>query len=66
MVLFLKTRQPGTDIGSLLSEQVAKQQLRIKRGILSIIDIILVLGQRGIPFRGNWDRKEKSEDGHFV
>ena len=62
----MKTRHPVTDIGSLSSEQVAEQQLRIKRGILSIIDIILVLGQRGIPFRGNWDRKEKSEDGNFA
>ena len=37
----------------------------MKKGILSIIDIILVLGQRGIPFRGNWDKKERAEDGNF-
>ena len=69
LVLCYQSRLPNNsyvlNIGSLLSEQVAKQQLRTKRGILSIIDIILVLGQRGIPFRGNWDRKEKSKDGNF-
>ena len=24
------------------------------------------MGQRGIPFRGNWDRKERVEDGNFA
>ena len=33
---------------------------------LSIIDIILALGQRGIPSRGNWDKKKKSGDGNFA
>ena len=60
VAIFLHTRQPGTDIASLLSEQAAQQQSHTKKGILSIIDIILVMGQRGIPFRGNWDKKRKS------
>ena len=58
VAIFLHTRQPGTDIASLLSEQVAQQQSCMKKGILSIIDIIPVMGQRGIPFRGNRDKKE--------
>ena len=66
VAIFLHTRQPGTDIVSLLSEQAAQQQSRTKKGILSIIDIILVMGQRGIPFRGNWDKKERAEDGNFA
>ena len=66
VAIFLHTRQPGTDIASLLSEQAAQQQSYMKKGILSIIDIILVLGQRGIPFRGNWDKKERAEDGNFA
>ena len=57
VAIFLHTRQPGTYIASLLSEQAAQQQPCMKKGILSIIDIILVLRQRGIPFRGNWDKK---------
>ena len=59
--LLLQRSQPGTDIHARLTKQAAKQQFRTKRGILSIIDIILALGQRGIPFRGNWDNKEKLE-----
>ena len=63
VAIFLHTRQPGTDITSLLSEQAAQQQSCTKKGILSIIDIILVMGQRGIPFRG---KKERAQDGNFV
>ena len=33
---------------------------------MSIIDVILTLGQRGIPLRGNWDKKEGAEDGNFA
>ena len=53
VAIFLHTHQPGTDIVSLLSEQTAQQQSCMKKGILSILDIILFLGQRGIPFRGS-------------
>ena len=40
-----------------ISKHVAKQQVRTYKGILSIIDIILALGQRGIPFRGTGIRQ---------
>ena len=33
VVIFLHTRQPGTDIASLLSEQAAQQQSRTKNGV---------------------------------
>ena len=34
--------------------------------ILNIIDVIVVMGQRNIPFRGhNWDKITKREDGNF-
>ena len=64
--MFLQTRQSGTNIRAKLTKQVAEQQIRTTKGILSVIDVILALGQRGIPFRGNWDKKEKSEDGNFM
>ena len=38
----------------------------MSKGILSIIDVILALGQRRIAFRGNWDKEKKSEDGKFA
>ena len=50
VAFFLHTRQPGTDIASLLSEQAAQQQSRTKNGILSIIDIILAMGAKMYPF----------------
>ena len=35
--------------------------------ILNIIDVIVVMGQRNIPFRGhNWDKITKREDGNLT
>ena len=63
---FLQTRQDlSTNICSLLNTQHAQQQVRTKMGILSIIDIVISLGQRGIPLRGNWSSSDKVEDGNF-
>lgn len=64
-VNFLKTREPGKDVTSILQKQLAAQQVRMKEGILSIIDIVIALGQRGIAFRGNWAQSAKAEDGNF-
>ena len=58
-------RDPASDIRSTLDKQYAQQQARTTKGILSIIDIIISLGQRGIPLRGNWNSSEKEEDGNF-
>ena len=64
--MFLQThRDPSTDIRSALNKQHSQQQVRTTKGILSIIDIIISLGQRGIPLRGNWNKSEKVEDGNF-
>ena len=64
-VNFLKTREPGKDVASSLQKQRAEQQLRVKKGILSVIDAVISLGQRGIAFRGNWDHSAQEEDGNF-
>jgi hypothetical protein len=64
--LFFQTRQPGTDIHARIAKQVAERQVHTSKGILSIIDIILALGQRGITFRGNWNKEEKAEDGNLT
>ena len=47
-------------------KEFAEHQVRTTKGILSIIDVVIALGQRGIPFRGNWDKTSKSEDGNFA
>ena len=64
--LFLQTRQPGMNIQAKITKQVSEQQIRTYKGILSIIDIIISLGQRGIPLRGNWDKEAKSDYGNFA
>ena len=65
VALFLHTRRPGVNVHARMAKQIAEHQVRTYRGILSIIDIVLALGQRNIPFRGSWDKMEKSEDGNF-
>ena len=51
-------------IDSQLNKQISHQREILKNGILSIIDVILALGQRGLGFRGNWS-KDKKEDGNY-
>ena len=44
-------------------EDLAKQNCEI---LLSIIDLVIVLGQRNIPFRGHeWDKASKRKNGNF-
>ena len=59
---FLKTRQPATDIEARLSKQTAEQQVRAKKGLLSIIDVVIRLGMRGVALRGNWNKEENEEE----
>ena len=43
--LFLQqVHQPASNIGAMLSKQLTEQKIRTKKGILSIIDVILTLG----------------------
>ena len=37
-------------------------QIITKKGNLSIIDVVISLGQRGIPIRRNWSGYEQTED----
>jgi hypothetical protein len=48
-----------------MAKEVAIQRVRTKKGIMSIIDVVVALGKRGIAFRGNWDKVKKIEDGNF-
>ncbi|XP_062503905.1 52 kDa repressor of the inhibitor of the protein kinase-like [Corticium candelabrum] len=46
------------------SHEVAIQKNRAI--ILSVIDLVIALGQRNVPFRGhNWDKQQRREDGNF-
>ena len=51
---WLKSLKLGNDIASAkITEQVAEDQMHRRKGILSIIDLIIALGQRCIAFRRN-------------
>lgn len=56
----------GNDISARLQRQEAGQQHRTMKGVLSIIDVVIALGQRGIPLRCNWDPSKRNEDGNFL
>lgn len=62
---WLKNRKPGNDVVSKITEQLPEEQIRRRKGILSIMDLIIALGQRGIAFRANRDAKQNEEDSNF-
>ncbi len=54
------------DIRSCLSSSYQDQVKNNRAILLSIIDVIISLGQRNIPFRGHgWNKVTKREDGNF-
>ena len=64
--LFIRNqRQPSSDIASIMARETKLEQIRTIKGILSIIDVVIALGMRGIAFRGNWDKVTKAEDRNF-
>ena len=40
--------------------------MRTKKGLLTLIDIIINLGERGIDLRGSWNKADQEEDGNFI
>ena len=52
-------------VSAKITEQVAEDQMHRRKGILSIIDLIIALGQRCIAFRRNWDPNQNEENGNF-
>ncbi|XP_070539533.1 zinc finger MYM-type protein 1-like [Ptychodera flava] len=59
-------RKNTGDIRAKINKAEQNKQFRIKKGILSIIDVVIALGQRGIPYRGNWVKEDQAEDGNFA
>lgn len=54
-----------SDIYSSLSKIYEEQVAKNRTILISIIDVIAVLGQRNIALCGNWDKELKNEDGNF-
>ena len=46
-------KNAGTDIHDKIDNGAAEVQVKTKKGILSIIDVVIALCQREIPLRGN-------------
>ena len=59
-------KNAGTDIHVKIDKGAAEVQIITKKGISSIINVVIVLGQRGIPFRGNWSGDEQAEYGNYI
>ncbi len=53
------------DIHSCLSEAHKRALKENRDTLMSIIDVVIALGKRNIPFRGNWDKESKRKDGNF-
>ncbi len=53
------------DINSCLSEAHKRALKENIDTLMSIIDVVIALGKRNIPFRGNWDKESKREDGNL-
>ncbi|KAK7132902.1 hypothetical protein R3I93_019224 [Phoxinus phoxinus] len=51
------------DISSIISQQYEEKVTANRNSLLSIIDIIVCLGQRNVAFRGSWEGD--SENGNF-
>ena len=65
MTNFLKTRHPGNGLSARLQRQAAERQHRTMKVVVAIIDVVIALGQRSIPLRGNWNPSKRNEDGNF-
>ena len=56
----------SNDIESSLSKAFEEQVARNKSILLSIIDVVILLGRRNVPFRGReWNKITKRENGNF-
>ncbi|VDI42122.1 Hypothetical predicted protein [Mytilus galloprovincialis] len=53
------------DIYSSLRQNYENRVAKSRAILISIIDIIVVLGQRNFALRGNWDKELKKEDVNF-
>ncbi|XP_056595590.1 52 kDa repressor of the inhibitor of the protein kinase-like [Triplophysa dalaica] len=51
------------DISSIISQKYEEKVIANRNSLLSIIDIIVCLGQRNVAFRGSWEGD--SENGNF-
>lgn len=58
-------KQGKPSVLQYLSKTYQNKVTRNTKSMLSIIDVILALGCRGLPLRGDWDEKVKKDLGNF-
>ncbi|KAJ8308416.1 hypothetical protein KUTeg_013290 [Tegillarca granosa] len=61
----LCTEESKPNIKEYLSSAYKEKIEGNRAALLSIIDIVLALAKRNIPFRGNWIKEKQAEDGNF-
>lgn len=52
------------NIQSVISQTYSDKVEKNRKTLLSILDVVINLGQRNVAFRGNW--KDDTEDGNFI
>ena len=57
--------QVRPSVSKLLSSAYEEKVRRNTAIMIAITEVLLMLGQRGLPLRGNWNAASKSEDGNF-
>lgn len=58
------TKGQMENIQSVISKTYSDKVEKNRKTLLSILDVVINLGQRNVAFRGNW--KGDSEDGNFI
>ena len=60
------SKQTTPSIQQSISDTYRRKIEQNRAALLSIIDIIVTLGRRGISLRGTWDKTISKEDGNFL
>ena len=58
--------QKKKPIIEFMSQEYAQKIEKNRAALLSILDVIISLAQRGVPLRGNWCKEKKEEDSNFT
>ncbi|XP_062608080.1 zinc finger MYM-type protein 1-like [Saccostrea cucullata] len=64
--MFLMTvKGESIPVTESISKAYQENVQRNRACLMSVIDVVIQLGQRNIPFRGNWSKELGKEDGNF-
>ncbi|XP_028516933.1 uncharacterized protein LOC114575707 [Exaiptasia diaphana] len=61
----LVTRKEKESIKESLNRSYSDRVQKNRDALCSILDVVILLAKRGIPFRGRWDKSAKRDNGNF-